>query len=40
MMLRWVKPVPKSEVPTLKNHTATLVGDKVRVEAKLEGGGG
>lgn len=29
-MLRWVKPGPIEDVPTLKNHTATLVGDKVR----------
>lgn len=34
-MLRWVKPGPIKDVPTLKNHTTTLVGDKVRESARV-----
>jgi hypothetical protein len=29
-MLRWIKPEPIADMPTLKNHTSTLIGNKVK----------
>ena len=44
-MLRWIKPKDIVDMPTLKNHTATVVGNRVRVwfllckgEGRLQGG--